>query len=96
MILVLEESDEEEFNLEIFDISKKVSQPTLIKKVAYGILSYLHDEQVLPMLIREGAKDSRLSKPKALKKKRPNSADIKSDRIVYLKDFIANRADRNL
>ena len=48
VILSIEEGDKEnEFSVRIFDISDDTEQETLIKEVAYGVLSMLHDENKL-------------------------------------------------
>ena len=53
LIIYLEEGDtEEDFTVRVYDLSK-AEAPTLIKEVGYGILSYLHDEDVI-----EGLRDA--------------------------------------
>jgi len=53
LIIYLEEGDtEEDFTVRIYDLSK-AEAPTLIKEIGYGILSYLHDEDVI-----EGLRDA--------------------------------------
>tara|TARA_Y100000310_G_C20495074_1_gene721135 strand:+ start:659 stop:994 length:336 start_codon:yes stop_codon:yes gene_type:complete len=48
VIMSIEEGDEEsEFSIRIFDISDDTEQETLIKEVAYGVLSMLQDENKL-------------------------------------------------
>jgi hypothetical protein len=57
LIIYLEEGDtEEDFTVRIYDLSKAETL-TLIKEVGYGILSYLHDEDVIEGL-REAGKYS--------------------------------------
>ena len=53
LIVYLEEgTTEEDFTVRIYDISK-ADDATLIKEIGYGILSYLHDEDVI-----EGLRDA--------------------------------------
>ena len=48
VIMSIEEGDEEsEFSIRIIDISDDTEQETLIKEVAYGVLSMLQDENKL-------------------------------------------------
>jgi hypothetical protein len=48
VIMSIEEGDKEsEFSVRVFDISDDAEQETLIKEVAYGVLSMLHDENKL-------------------------------------------------
>ena len=57
LIVYLEEGNtEEDFTVRIYDISK-ADDATLIKEIGYGILSYLHDEDVIEGL-REAGKYS--------------------------------------
>jgi|TARA_R110002110_G_scaffold277048_2_gene492272 hypothetical protein len=54
LIIYLEEGDTQEtFTVRLFDISKG-DAPTLIKEIGYGMLSYLHDEDVLEGLKEAG------------------------------------------
>ena len=54
LIIYLEEGDtQEEFTVRLFDVSKG-DEPTLIKEIGYGILSYLHDEDVIDGLKEAG------------------------------------------
>ena len=54
LIIYLEEGDtQEEFTVRLFDVSKG-EQPTLIKEIGYGMLSYLHDEDVIDGLKEAG------------------------------------------
>ena len=54
LIIYLEEgSTDEDFTVRLFDISKG-NDPTLIKEVGYGMLSYLHDDDVLEGLKEAG------------------------------------------
>tara|TARA_R110002020_G_scaffold97835_1_gene233411 strand:- start:1132 stop:1440 length:309 start_codon:yes stop_codon:yes gene_type:complete len=54
LIIYLEEgSTQEEFMVRLFDVSKG-DEPTLIKEIGYGILSYLHDEDVIDGLKEAG------------------------------------------
>jgi hypothetical protein len=54
LIIYLEEGDTQEtFTVRLFDISKG-EQPTLIKEIGYGMLSYLHDDDVLEGLKEAG------------------------------------------
>jgi hypothetical protein len=48
VIMSIEEGDEEdEFTVRVFDISDDTEQETLIKEIAYGVMSMLHDEDKL-------------------------------------------------
>ena len=54
LIIYLEEgSTDEDFTVRLFDISKG-NDPTLIKEVGYGMLSYLHDDDALEGLKEAG------------------------------------------
>ena len=54
LIIYLEEGDTQEtFTVRLFDISKG-DDSTLIKEVGYGMLSYLHDDDVLEGLKEAG------------------------------------------
>lgn len=58
LVIVLEESsDEEEFVVQIFDISENETEPSLIKELGYGILSNLYDDDFVEA-IREAGKYS--------------------------------------
>ena len=46
LILMIEESDnDEEFIVQIFDISKDEKEISLIKEIGYGVLQNLYDEE---------------------------------------------------
>lgn len=48
IIISIEEGDKEsEFTVRVFDISDDTKQETLIKEIAYGVLSMLQDESKL-------------------------------------------------
>ena len=48
VIMSIEEGDEEsDFTVRVFDISDDTEQETLIKEIAYGVMSMLHDENKL-------------------------------------------------
>jgi len=54
LIIYLEEGDTQEtFTVRLFDISTG-NDPTLIKEVGYGMLSYLHDDDILEGLKEAG------------------------------------------
>jgi|TARA_R110000744_G_scaffold355067_1_gene461555 hypothetical protein len=48
VVISIEEGDKEsEFTVRVFDISNDTKEETLIKEIAYGVLSMLHDESKL-------------------------------------------------
>mgnify|MGYP003115954692 FL=1 len=48
VIMSIEEGNEDsDFTVRVFDLSDDTEQETLIKEIAYGILSMLHDEDKL-------------------------------------------------
>ena len=48
VIMSIEEGNEDsDFTVRVFDLSDDTEQETLIKEIAYGVLSMLHDEDKL-------------------------------------------------
>ena len=63
VIMSIEEGNEaSEFTVRVFDISDDTEQETLIKEIAYGVLSMLHDEDKLDSIRNLGKYEFAINK----------------------------------
>ena len=70
LIICLEESDsEEEFVVQIFDVSMDESKLSLIKEIGYGILSNLYDEEFVESIRKSGKYDFNAKHPQPFSEK---------------------------
>jgi hypothetical protein len=77
LILMFEESDEEEqFVVQIFDISESEEEISLIKELGYGVLSNLYDEEFIDAIREAGKYAFNIKYPQPLKEKNNYSDNI--------------------
>jgi|TARA_R110000787_G_scaffold204979_1_gene315491 hypothetical protein len=81
LVIMFEESgEEEEFIVQIFDISESETEPSLIKELGYGILSSLHDEDFVEAIREAGKYSFNVKYPQS-----PKEEISYSDNIVEFK-----------
>tara|TARA_R100000306_G_scaffold57631_1_gene55819 strand:+ start:609 stop:920 length:312 start_codon:yes stop_codon:yes gene_type:complete len=63
VIMSIEEGNEDsDFTVRVFDLSDDTEQETLIKEIAYGVLSMLHDEDKLDSIRNLGKYEFAINK----------------------------------